>query len=125
MHYKTLETRITDYHELVITITKTSFNKGKPNIINYRCYKHFDENKFKQELSFQLQTFSRLNNNLQYSNFLEIYQYLLNKYAPIKKKVVRANEAPFMTNELRKAIMIISRLNNVLNLNLKKKRRKV
>ena len=69
-----------------------------------------------RNLFFQLQTFSRLDNNLQYSNFLEIYQCLLNKYAPIKKNVVRANEAPFMTNELRKAIMIRSRLKNILNL---------
>ena len=54
MHSKTIETcqrlsQIGNYYK-----KKTSFNKGKPNIINYRCYKQFNENKFKQELSFQL-----------------------------------------------------------------------
>ena len=37
----------------------------------------------------------------------------LDKHAPIKKKKrVRGNEAPFMTNELSKAIMSRSKLKN-------------
>ena len=34
----------------------------------------------------------------------------LNKHAPLKRKYVRANEAPFMTKELHKAIMKRSKL---------------
>ena len=40
---------------------------------------------------------------------------LLNIHAPIKLKYVRANNGPFMTKELRKAIMLRSRLKNVFN----------
>ena len=32
-----------------------------------------------------------------------------NKHAPLKKKIIRGNDAPFMTKELRKAIMNRSR----------------
>ena len=44
--------------------------------------------------------------------FKEIVFNIFNKYAPIKKKYVRANEAPFVTKELHKAIMKRSRLRN-------------
>ena len=60
MHSKTLETRISNYHILVIAVTKKKFNRGKPNIINFRCYKHFDENKFNQELIFSTSNFQQI-----------------------------------------------------------------
>ena len=37
---------------------------------------------------------------------------VLDKHAPIKKKIVRGNEAPFMTKELSKTIMKRSKLKN-------------
>ena len=37
---------------------------------------------------------------------------VFNKEAPIKKKYLRANEAPFMNRKLKKAIIIRSRLRN-------------
>ena len=40
---------------------------------------------------------------------------VFNKHAPIKSKILRANDNPFMTKELRKAIMVRSRLRNELN----------
>ena len=46
--------------------------------------------------------------------FKETVFYICNKHAPMKRKYVRANEAPFMTKELHKAIMKRSRLRNKL-----------
>ena len=40
---------------------------------------------------------------------------IFNKHAPLKSKSIRANENPFMTKELRKAIMVRSKLRNKLN----------
>ena len=37
---------------------------------------------------------------------------ILNKHAPLKKKVVRANHVPYMTKALRKAILKRSALEN-------------
>ena len=38
---------------------------------------------------------------------------IFNRHVPIKKKYIRANEAPFMSKELHKAIMKRSRLRNI------------
>ena len=40
---------------------------------------------------------------------------LINKHAPLKTKFLRGNNAPFMTKQLRKAIMNRSRLTNKYN----------
>ena len=40
---------------------------------------------------------------------------LLNKHAPIKKKIMRFNNNPFMSKALRKAIMHRSKLKNIYN----------
>ena len=56
-------------------------------------------------------------NNVEYDKFQEIIVSLLNVYAPLKKKHLRANHASFVTKELRKVIMLRTRLrtlNNVL-----------
>ena len=53
---------------------------------------------FKRELSYSLQSFQLL----EYTRF-QCFFLLLNKYAPIKKKMLLANHSPFMTKTLRKA----------------------
>ena len=47
---------------------------------------------------------------VEYDVFDNIFMELLNIHAPIKLKYVRANDGPFTTKELRKAIMLRSRL---------------
>ena len=54
----------------------------------------------------------RSEEEIDYSNFERIFLEVLNKHAPIKKKTVRANDKPFMTKALRKAIMRRSALKN-------------
>ena len=39
--------------------------------------------------------------------------HIFNKHAPIKRKYIRANEAPFMTKDLHKAIVKRSKLRNM------------
>ena len=95
-----------DFHVLTITEFKTRFKKGEPKIIKYRDYKNFDNNKFRSEI---------LKRNFNYTDlrtFKETVFNVFNKYAPIERKYVRANEAPFMIKELHNAIMKRSRLRN-------------
>ena len=42
---------------------------------------------------------------------------VLERHAPLKYKYVRANEGPFMNKELRKAVMLRSKLRNWFNMN--------
>ena len=45
-----------------------------------------------------------------YESFSDTFKAVVNKYALLKEKFVTGNNAPFMTKELRKAIMNRSRL---------------
>ena len=44
-----------------------------------------------------------------YNGFTNTFTNIANKHAPLKKKIVRDNDAPFMIKDLRKAIMNRSR----------------
>ena len=96
----TMSTGLSDCHKMVITVLKTTFEKAKPKEIFYRNYKNFDSDNFKLELQNALNC-NRVTN---YSLFENVFVDVLNKHAPIKKKTVRANHAPYMTKALRKAI---------------------
>ena len=95
-------------HSMIVTVFKTTFPKVPPKIIEYRDYKNFVQTDFHRELAEKLRT-----EQGNYANFEEKFLEVLNKHAPIKKKTVRANEKPFMTKALRKAIMRRSSLKNI------------
>ena len=67
----------------------------------YRDYKNFDLYNFRADLREQL---SR-NSEKDYMHFELIFLKVLEQHAPMKKKVLRANNKPYMTKNLRKAIM--------------------
>ena len=84
-----------------MTLFETTFSKSKPKVTIYRNFKKFDEENFNQELRGKLST--KLVNN--YSLFKSVFIGVFNRHAPIKKKVLRANHATYVTKALRKAIM--------------------
>ena len=69
--------------------------------MTYRDYKNFDWDIFSQELYTSLSSETVLD----YTSFGENFLGVLNKHAPLKRKVLRANHAPYVTKALRKAIM--------------------
>ena len=75
----------------------------------YRDYENFDQDIFSQELCTSLSSKTELD----YSSFAENFLGVLNKHAPLKKKVHRANHAPYVTKALKKAIMKRSYLENL------------
>ena len=93
---------------MAVTVMKTTFPKAKPKVIQYRDYKNFVPKVFGFELKKKLQ-----NQVVEdYAKFEEIFLESLEKHAPLKKKILRANEKPYMTKTLRKAIMRRSALQN-------------
>ena len=70
------------------------FQKCKPRIITCRKYKNYDNDIFRSEI----QTFCSLNET-DLGMFKESVFCIFNKHAPIRKKYLRANEAPFMTKD--------------------------
>ena len=80
----TLFTGLSNFHKLVLSVSKITFCKSKPKEIIYRNFKNFEEESFNQEPK----------NNLIYSStesyeiFEKVLLDTLNKHAPLKKKTV-------------------------------------
>ena len=51
---RTLETGLSDFDKMVITILKLHYKKQKPKIIQYRKYKNFSNDSFKSDLNNEL-----------------------------------------------------------------------
>ena len=100
---------ISDFHKLVLTVLKINFTKNKPKEIIYRDYKNFDSFLFNDEVKNVLDL-DKINS---YAMFEELFLKVLDKHAPVKKKVVRANHAKYISKPLRKAIMKRSYLEKV------------
>ena len=105
-HSEVFETNLSNFHLLIVTELKMNFQKQQPKIIAYRDYKKIYNNAFRHDI--QKCSF----NTADLKTFNETVFCIFNKHAPMKRKYFRANEAPFMTKELRKAIMKRSRLRN-------------
>ena len=104
------ETGLSDSHKLVVTILRTSFEPLPPKIIKYRNYKNFDEDEFRFLFKKRLNDFNA--DDITVDIFKMTFLNVLNKFAPLKKKYLRANHSRFVNKELNKAIMQRSRLRN-------------
>ena len=49
-----IETGLSDFHKMVITIRETIFTKLTPKVINYRDYKMFSNDNFRQKILTEL-----------------------------------------------------------------------
>ena len=47
-----------------------------------------------------------------YSTFSDVFRSVLDRHTPLKKKMIRGNQGPFMTKQLSKTIMNRSKLRN-------------
>ena len=109
----TVETGLSDFHKMVLTVLKTTYQKAGPTVVNYRDYKNFSEQTFKQDLREELEIIK--SSDLSYDSFQNCFEKVLDKHAPMKKKYARANDGPFMNRALRKAVMLRTRLKNKYN----------
>ena len=122
MKANVFETGISDHHKIISTIMKFHFTMESPKTKYYRDYRKFDIDYFSSEISRQLDSiFSSFKENEdceelnEFNRFHRVSLNLLNIQAPLKKKILRGNNSPFMTKALRKTIMISSRLKNRFN----------
>ena len=102
----TVFTGLLDFHKLVLFVFKSIFPKSKPNETTYRNFKNFIEENFNKELKTNLGEKCVKN----YASFENVFLDSLNKHAPLKKKVIRRNHAPYVTKSLRNAMMKRSNL---------------
>ena len=101
------ETGISDHHKLVTTVMKAKFTKPPPKYVHYHDYKNFNEQDSTLELGGKLEV-DVVDAN--YETFHNACLNVLNMHAPIKTKVIRGNQAPYITKAYRKAVMRRSEL---------------
>ena len=90
-----------------------NFLKLNSRIITYRDYSKFNNISFSEMVGKELSLNSAMKQKF---NIVDsTIKRILNRYAPLKKKYLRANDGPFMTKELRKATMTRSRLKSIFN----------
>ena len=109
----TIESGLSDFHKLTVTVLKTYYKKQEPIKIKYRSFKNFNENNFKMDLSLKLENFNT--ECMTYDDFISIFMEVLDHYAPMKSKIIRGNNGPFMNRILSKSFMKRSRLKNNYN----------
>ena len=102
-HTATFEIGLSDCQKLILTFFKAYFKKPLKNI-EYSNYKNFNENDLLTNLTKNLTKGLSIRKNIN-NMMLNIFWMVLDKHAPMKKKIVRGNEEHFMTKELIKAIM--------------------
>ena len=93
--------QLSDHHKLITTVMKAKFTKASPEYVHYCNYKNFNEQDFILELRDKLEV-DVVDTN--YETFHNVYLNVLNKYAPIKTKVIRGNKEPYITKAYRKAV---------------------
>ena len=116
-HTHAFETGLSDFHEVVTTCFKNTYERLRPINIQYRSYKNFDRDTFLsdlQDVTFE-EAHSSENSESAYEKFKMLYSEVVEKHAPSKHKVLRRSQVPFIIRDLSKQIMIRSRLRNKLN----------
>ena len=95
---------------MISTFFKACSPKLKTEVAVYRSYKKFNKSDFLCFL--KKANFDFLKNDPNQNYNLLTYKFLgiVNKHAPLKKKFVRGNNAPFMNREFQKEIYVRSRL---------------
>ena len=106
-----IETKLSGFHKIIITVLKMFFSKQNHETVFFRNYKKFDNSAVREAVNRELLKYDL--DNIKYDTLQEIIVSLLNVYAPLKKKYLRANHTSFGTKELRKAIMDRARLRNI------------
>ena len=81
-------------------------------MIYYSNYKKCNGQKFLEDVKNTNFCFNPDDPNENFELITGLFSKIVNKHAPLKKKFLRGNQAPFINKELRKAIYDRSRLRN-------------
>ena len=103
------EIGLRDHHHMIHTILKTKFEKFEQKKSIYRNFKQYDSDQFKLDI------FNSMSAMRTHAAFENNFVSSLDKHAPKKTKILRGNQKPHFNKNLRKQIIIRSRLKNKAN----------
>ena len=107
-----LETGLSDFHKMTVTVPKSYLEKKQPKITSYRDFGKFLNNDFRTQILRDFLTLRLSNDSLSLDLCVDIYIRALDIYAPKEKKYLRANSSPFINKPISKAAMNRTRLRN-------------
>ena len=94
-----VSTGLSDFHKMTVTVMKTTFPKAQPKVVRYRDFSKYKKENFGEELKIKL----KCQPQVTYGLFENIFLSTLDRHAPQKTKVIRANHKPYVTKKMRKA----------------------
>ena len=97
-----IETGLFNFHKIVVTVMKKSFQKLKPKILNCRNYRYFSKYRFREKVTSELSKLVLENSDKGFNNFHGVCKEALNIYAPLKKRYRRGTNSLFMNRILSK-----------------------
>ena len=95
---------------LLLQLLNEKHKQIPPKVIQYRDYKKLDYTIFNNNLPKQTKNLNF--SELDFVALRKIFIEILDEFAPLKKKYIRANHSKFATKELSKAVMSRSKLTN-------------
>ena len=107
-----IETGLSDFHKMSLTVMKVFYKKPRLKTVRYRIYHNFDKELFINEVKNSIEQEYCQNQSLEFGSFKKKVDKILQKHAPLKKRYVMANQAPFIDKNNNKHIMKRSRLRN-------------
>ena len=110
---RALETGLSAFHKMTVTVLKSYLEKKQRKIIPYRDLGKFSNNDFRTQI---LRDFSTLHFCSDYpflDRHVDICIRALDIYAPKKKKYLRDDNSAFMNKAISKAVLDRTRLRNV------------
>ena len=89
-----------------------TFQKLKPRVINYRGYKRFNNERFRDDLLPEILNLYLEFDSNSFDGFFKMCRSTLDQHAPRKQKYARGNHMRFMNKTLSKEIMKRTKLRN-------------
>ena len=108
---KTLQLGISD-HDMVVTIRKWKLPKSPPKLISYRSMKRFDADIFLQDLNSVPWDSAFIYDDIDdiWAHWYKLFTEVIDRHAPLKRKLVRGNTVSWMTPKIIQAINTRNRL---------------
>ena len=108
-----IETGLSDFHRMTVSVLKMRFRKLPPRIISYRDFSNYHNTNFINSLTEILFEGENTESFVKDPDwFCNVCTEVLNQYAPCKKKYVPGNNKRFMSKALSKAITQRTKLRN-------------
>ena len=101
----TIETGLSDFHKMIVTVLKIYFQEREAKAINYRDYRNFSNEEFRYQVLQDILKATQKSYIVSYESFLSICQQVLDSRAPKKQKYVRSNHSTYINKTILKAIM--------------------